>query len=120
MSLEEKIDYIGGTDWFFRPGVPRLGVPSFRMADGPFGVRLTSPSTAMAAGIALAARGIRCWLSGRCELGRDSRARGITSARAGCDIYRAPMNGRNFEYYGEDPLSLAHRGRLHQGVQTRA
>jgi beta-glucosidase len=106
MSLEEKIDYIGGTDWFFIRAVPRLGVPAFRMADGPFGVRLTSPSTAMAAGIALAAT----WnpsLAERVgvELGRDSRSRGIHFLLApGVNIYRAPMNGRNFEYLGEDPL----------------
>ena len=109
MSLDEKIDYIGGTDWFFIRAVPRLGVPSFRMADGPFGVRLASPSTAMAAGIALAAT----WnpsLAQRVgvELGRDSRARGIHFLLApGVNIYRAPMNGRNFEYLGEDPLLAA-------------
>jgi beta-glucosidase len=122
MSLEEKIDYIGGTDWFFIRAVPRLGVPSFRMADGPFGVRLTSPSTAMAAGIALAAT----WnpsLAQRVgvELGRDSRARGIHFLLApGVNIYRAPMNGRNFEYLGEDPL-LASRiavGYI-EGVQSQ-
>ncbi len=106
MSLEEKVDYIGGTDWFFIRAVPRLGVPSLRMADGPFGVRLTSPSTAMAAGIALAST----WNPSLAEqvgveLGRDARARGIHFLLApGVNIYRAPMNGRNFEYFGEDPL----------------
>lgn len=106
MTVEEKVDYISGVDWFFIRAVPRLGVPSLRMADGPFGVRLTSPSTAMAAGIALAAT----WNTALAEqvgveLGRDSRARGIHFLLApGVNIYRAPMNGRNFEYLGEDPL----------------
>ena len=122
MSLEEKIDYVGGTDWFFIRAVPRLGVPSFRMADGPFGVRLGSPSTAMAAGIALAAT----WnpaLAERVgvELGRDSRARGIHFLLApGVNIYRAPMNGRNFEYLGEDPLLASRIGVGYiNGVQSQ-
>jgi beta-glucosidase len=106
MSLEEKVDYVGGTDWFFVRAVPRLGVPALRMADGPFGVRGTSPSTAMAAGIALAST----WNPTLAEtvgleIGRDARARGIHFLLGpGVNIYRAPMNGRNFEYFGEDPL----------------
>src|SRR5205807_2619830 len=39
MTLEEKIDLLGGVDGFFTRGVPRLNVPRFKMADGPFGVR---------------------------------------------------------------------------------
>jgi beta-glucosidase len=106
MTLEEKIDYIGGTDWFFVRAVPRLGVPALRMADGPFGVRSAAPATTMAAGIALAAT----WNPALAEkvgieLGRDSRSRGVHFLLApGVNIYRAPMNGRNFEYLGEDPF----------------
>src|SRR5258706_14731261 len=39
MTLEEKIDIIGGVDGFFIRGIPRLGVPRLKMADGPMGVR---------------------------------------------------------------------------------
>ena len=106
MTLEEKIDYIGGVDRFFIREVPRLGVPRLKMADGPVGVRNFGPATAMAAGIGLAAT----WdpaLAERIgvELGRDARAKGVHFLLApGVNIYRAPMNGRNFEYFGEDPL----------------
>src|SRR5512142_475297 len=55
MTLEEKIDYIGGHNSFYIRAIPRLGVPELKMADGPLGVRNYGPSTAYPAGIALAA-----------------------------------------------------------------
>src|SRR5207244_4825766 len=78
MTLEEKIDLLGGIDGFFIRGVPRLGVPRLKMADGPIGVRNYGPATTMAGGIALAAT----WnpaLAERVgsEIGRDARAKGV-------------------------------------------
>jgi beta-glucosidase len=105
MTLEEKVDLLGGVDGFYIRGVPRLGVPRLRMADGPLGVRNFGPATTMAGGIALAAT----WnpeLAERVgqEIGRDARAKGVHFLLGpGVNIYRAPMNGRNFEYLGEDP-----------------
>src|SRR3954469_14855293 len=55
MTLEEKIDYIGGYNAFYVRAVKRLGLPALKMADGPIGVRNYGPSTAYAGGIALAA-----------------------------------------------------------------
>ncbi|MDX6501526.1 MAG: beta-glucosidase [Blastocatellia bacterium] len=106
MTIEEKIDLIGGTDGFFIRGIPRLGLPRLKMADGPMGVRNFGPATAMAAGIGLAATW-NTMLAERVgtELGRDARAKGVHFLLApGVNIYRAPMNGRNFEYFGEDPF----------------
>jgi len=106
MTLEEKIDMLGGVDSFFVRGVPRLGVPRLKMADGPLGVRNYGPATTMAGGIALAAT----WnpeLAERVgtEIGRDARAKGVHFLLGpGVNIYRAPTNGRNFEYLGEDPF----------------
>src|SRR5882757_4511854 len=105
MTLEEKVDYIGGVDDFFIRGVPRLGVPRLKMADGPMGVRNFGPATAFPGGIALAATWDPTLAEkiGR-ELGRDARAKGVHFLLGpGVNIYRAPMNGRNFEYFGEDP-----------------
>jgi beta-glucosidase len=105
MTLEEKIDYIGGVDGFYVRAMPALGIPALRMADGPMGVRNDGPATAMAAGINLAAT----WdpeLAQRVgeQIGRDARAKGVNFLLGpGLNIYRAPMNGRNFEYFGEDP-----------------
>jgi beta-glucosidase len=109
MTVEEKIDYLGGVDNFYIRAVKRLGLPAFRMADGPFGVRNVGPSTTYPAGIGLAAS----WdvkLAGRvgAMIGRDARARGVHIMLApGVNIYRAPMCGRNFEYLGEDPFLAA-------------
>ncbi len=104
LTLEESIDMLGGMGFSTHP-VPRLGIPAFNMSDGPSGVRSPGPSTAYAAGIGLAAT----WDPelavevGR-QLGRDARARGSRYLLGpGVNIYRAPMNGRNFEYFGEDP-----------------
>src|SRR5437588_7347465 len=91
MTLEEKIDMLGGVDGFFIRGLARLGLPRLKMADGPIGVRNDGPATVMAAGIALAAT----WDSdlaqrvGR-EIGRDARAKGVHFLLGpGVNIYRA-------------------------------
>lgn len=100
----EAVDLVGGIGFATRP-IPRLGIPSLLMADGPSGIRFPGPSIAYAAGMGLAAS----WdpaLAERLgvELGRDSRARGVQFFLGpGVNVYRAPMNGRNFEYFGEDP-----------------
>ena len=122
MTLEEKIDLLSGVDGFFIRDVPRLNLPRLKMADGPIGVRNFGPATAMAGGIALAAT----WnpaLAERvgAEIGRDARAKGVHFLLGpGVNIYRAPMNGRNFEYFGEDPF-LASRMAVGyiKGVQSQ-
>jgi beta-glucosidase len=122
MTLEEKIDLVGGVDGFFIRDIPRLNWPRLKMADGPVGVRNFGPATAFAGGITLTAT----WnpvLAERVgtELGRDSRAKGVHFLLApGVNINRAPMNGRNFEYFGEDPF-LASRIAVSyiKGVQSQ-
>jgi beta-glucosidase len=124
MTIEEKIGLIGGAGSLFDiRGIPRLNVPSMTAADGPFGVRNFTRTNVYAGGIALAAS----WntdLAQRIgtQLGRDARSRGVHFYLApGVNIYRAPQNGRNFEYYGEDPY-LAGRtaAALISGVQSQS
>jgi beta-glucosidase len=106
MTLEEKIDYLGGDRGFYIRAVPRLGIPEIKMSDGPAGVRNWGPSTAYPAPIALAATfdpaaAERVGAS----IGRDARARGVHILLApGVNIQRGPLAGRNFEYLGEDPF----------------
>jgi beta-glucosidase len=122
MTLEEKIDYIGGIDDFYIRPIPRLNIPTLRMSDGPMGVHDYGLTTAYPAGIALAAS----WdadLAHRVgtAMGKDARARGVNIILApGMNIYRAPMCGRNFEYLGEDPF-LASRMAvgLVEGIQSQ-
>ena len=84
MTLEEKIDLLGGVDLFGVRGVPRLGVPSLTAADGPFGVRNFTRTTVIAGGPALAAT----WNSELAQrigaqLGRDARPDGRRRAASG-------------------------------------
>jgi beta-glucosidase len=122
MTLDEKVDYVGGADGFYVRAIPRLGLPAFRMADGPFGVRNVGPATTYAAGIALAAS----WdpalaRSVGASIGRDARARGVQIMLApGVNLYRAPMCGRNFEYFGEDPFLAARTAVAYiEGLQSQ-
>jgi beta-glucosidase len=109
MTTDEKIDLIGGDTPFRTHAIARLNIPYFQMTDGPVGAHIPAPTVAYAAGIGLAAT----WdpeLAERLgrELGRDARSRGaVFLLGPGVNIYRAPMNGRNFEYFGEDPFLAA-------------
>jgi beta-glucosidase len=106
MTTDEKIEIIGGMNDFYTRPIPRLGIPSLRMSDGPMGVHDFGLTTAYPAGIALAAS----WDVALAErfgasMGKDARARGVNFILGpGMNICRAPMNGRNFEYFGEDPF----------------
>src|SRR4030081_3036896 len=122
MTEEEKIEIIGGISDFYTRPIPRLEIPSLRMSDGPMGVHVYGLTTAYPAGIALAAS----WdvdLAQRfgAAMGRDARARGVhVILGPGMNIYRAPMNGRNFEYFGEDPYLAARMAvSLIQGIQAQ-
>ena len=122
MTLEEKIDYLGGINDYYLRAIPRLGLPELKMSDGPLGVHNYGVSTTYPAGIALAAT----WdpeLASRVggSLGKDARARGVHFVLGpGMNIYRAPMCGRNFEYYGEDPYLASQMAvALIKGVQGR-
>jgi beta-glucosidase len=120
MTLEEKLEIIGGINDLDTRPIPRLGIPSLRMSDATMGVHDYGLTTAYPAAIALAAS----WdvdLAQRfgTAMGKDARARGVHFILGpGMNIYRAPMNGRNFEYFGEDPF-LASRVAVSviQGIQ---
>jgi len=104
MTLEEKIDMLGGTGFATKPNA-RLGIPELRMTDGPLGVRMDK-STAFPSGINLAAT----WNPALVEkighaLGREVKAHDAHVLLAPCvNIARIPNGGRNFESFGEDPF----------------
>jgi beta-glucosidase len=122
LSLEQKIDLIGGEDSMFIRAEPSVGFPRLKMSDGPYGIRTWGPDTAYAAGISLAAS----WDPDLVQrtgvsIAQDARARGVNFLLGpGVNIYRAPMNGRNFEYFGEDPYLSAHTAVPYiEGVQSQ-
>ena len=106
MTLQEKVDFIGGTKSFYIRGIERLGIPEIRMADGPVGVRNPGPSTAYPASITLAASFDKN-LAKRVgdAIGCEARSKNVhIMLGPAMNIHRAPFCGRNFEYLGEDPF----------------
>lgn len=122
MTLEEKVAILHAQSKFSSAGVPRLGIPEVWCTDGPHGIRpevlwdewdqagwTNDSCTAFPALTCLAAT----WnpemsaLYGK-SIGEEARYREKDILLGpGVNIYRTPLNGRNFEYMGEDPyLSL--------------
>ncbi|RPI61683.1 MAG: hypothetical protein EHM44_08205, partial [Ignavibacteriales bacterium] len=104
MTLEEKIEMLGGTG-FETKAIERLGIPPLNMADGPLGVRWDN-STALPSGILLGATWNPEIVT---EFGKvlatETKAKGRHVILAPCvNIARIPMGGRNFESFGEDPF----------------
>jgi len=110
MTLEEKISMLAGTELWYSTGIPRLGIPAFRMADGPNGVRgvwskMSPTAAATPVGIALGAT----WNPDLVEKIGNVLADEVKD-KAGhillaptVNIHRTPIAGRNFECLSEDP-----------------
>ena len=105
LTLEQKIDLLGGIDGMYTRPMPAIDLPRFKMSDASVGVRTWGPTTAYASGASLAAS----WDTELARkvgeaLGRDARARSVNFLLGpGVNIARSPLNGRNFEYLSEDP-----------------
>ena len=118
MTLEEKVKVLHAQSKFSSAGVPRLGIPDLWCTDGPHGIRpevlwdeweqagwTNDSCVAFPALTCLAAT----WseemsaLYGK-SIGEEARYREKDVLLGpGVNIYRTPLNGRNFEYMGEDP-----------------
>ena len=135
MTLDEKIRVIHAQSKFSSAGVPRLGFPDFWTDDGPHGVRpdvlwdeweqagQTNDSCVAFPALTCLAATWNPQLSliyGE-SLGEEALYRGKNMILGpGVNIYRTPLNGRNFEYMGEDPY-LASRMVVPyiQGLQSK-
>ncbi|MDT5175033.1 MAG: beta-glucosidase [Mycobacterium sp.] len=96
------------------PGIARLGVPALLMSDAGLGVtnpgfRPGDAATALPAGLALAASfNPALARAAGSVIGAEARSRGLNVQLAGAmNLARDPRNGRNFEYFSEDPLLSA-------------
>jgi len=118
LSIEEKIAMCHAQSKFSSSGVPRLGIPALWMSDGPHGIRAemnwddwnyanwtNDYITAFPALTCLAATfNPSLSLEYGISLGEEARYRKKDVLLGpGVNIYRTPLNGRNFEYMGEDP-----------------
>ncbi len=107
-----------GTATGYLPGIDRLGIPEYRLVDGPLGVRAEGRrATAFPASIAVAAT-FDPDLARRkaAAMAREARALGQDGLLApGVNLIRVPHCGRNFEYYSEDPVVAS---RLAAGAVT--
>jgi beta-glucosidase len=122
LTLEQKIELLGGIDHMFTHAVPAIDLPRLKMSDASLGIRTWGPTTAYAGGVALAATWDPSFARKLGEsLGRDARARGVNFLLGpGVNIARSPLNGRNFEYFSEDPfLNAALVVPYIEGVQSQ-
>ena len=139
MSLQEKIAIIHAQSKFSSPGVARLGIPGIWCTDGPHGIRpevlwdewnqagwTNDSCIAFPALTCLAAtwNTDMSYLYG-VSIGEEARYRNKDVLLGpGVNIYRTPLNGRNFEYMGEDPCLASKmvvpyvKGVQEQGVAT--
>jgi beta-glucosidase len=132
LTLDEKAALTAGVDMWSTASIPRLGIPSVRLTDGPNGARGTRPgpagptATCVPCGSALGAT----WDPDLVErvgalVGREARAMGARVLLAPTvNVHRSPLAGRNFECYSEDPLLAGRvaaayvRGAQSRGVAT--
>jgi beta-glucosidase len=131
MTLDEKLTLLEGaqeaasTNQFeagYLPGIPRLGIPSLRLADGPPGVATSKPSTGMTStmGVAATFSTKDAWENGT-VIGRDARDLGVDVVlEPFVNIDRDPAWGRAFNTFGEDPLLTGQTGASEiSGIQSQ-
>jgi len=128
LTIDEKINLIGGHDFFFAEGVKKYNIPRLYMSDATQGIHIRrelpgqlEKSTAFPCPILMAAT----WNPALTQkiatsVGEECRAGGIHVLLApGMNIYRISQNGRNFEYFGEDPyLTSRHIENYVVGIQN--
>src|SRR5512135_110418 len=110
LTLDEKISMLAGSGLWYSTGIPRLGIPAFRMADGPNGVRgiwseMSPTSAATPVGTALGATWNPALVKkiGSVLADEVKDKNGNILLAPTVNIPRTPIAGRNFECFSEDP-----------------
>lgn len=134
MTLEEKAAFLSGKNEWQSRAIPRLGIPSIFLSDGPHGLRKQAgagdhlglnpslPATCFPTAATVA----NSWDEELGQeigkaLGEEARALGVNVLLGpGLNIKRSPLCGRNFEYFSEDPyLSGKMAASYVQGIQSK-
>lgn len=133
MTAEEKAALVSGTDFMYTNPIPRLGIPSLCMSDGPHGLRKqigegdngisqSEPATAFPTAAATASG----WNPENTRrmgaaIAEECRYYGVqTLLGPGVNLKRNPLCGRNFEYFSEDPYLAGVMGAAEvEGVQSK-
>ena len=132
LTVEEKAALVSGTDFMYTNPIPRLGVPSLRMSDGPHGLRLQKEGgdngvseSEPATSFPTAATTASSWNPENTRkmgeaIAQECRYYGVhTLLGPGVNIKRNPLCGRNFEYFSEDPLLAGVMGAAEvEGIQS--
>lgn len=133
LTVEEKAALVSGTNFMYTNPIPRLGIPSLCMSDGPHGLRKqiregdngvsrSEPATAFPTAAATASS----WNPDNTRrmgeaIAVECRYYGVhTLLGPGVNLKRNPLCGRNFEYFSEDPLLAGVMGAAEaEGVQSK-
>jgi beta-glucosidase len=121
MTLEEKVDLLGGDEFMTKPNV-RLGIPVLVMSDGPLGPSRRGRSTNYSSMVNLAATfDVDLMRTVAENIGEETRVMGCNMLLAPMPtIARVPHGGRAFECFGEDPYLAARMTVAHvKGVQSK-
>ena len=133
LTVEEKAALVSGTNFMYTNPIPRLGIPSLRMSDGPHGLRKqiregdngvsrSEPATAFptAAATASSRNPDNTRRMGE-AIAVECRYYGVhTLLGPGVNLKRNPLCGRNFEYFSEDPFLAGVMGAAEaEGVQSK-
>jgi len=131
MTLNEKIVLIHGThedpavyqgQAGYLGGIPRLGIPGLRFADGPPGVLTRVPSQGETATMGVAATfSVKDAGENGVVIGREDRANGIdVSLQPFVNIDRDLEFGRGYNTFGEDPFLTSEMGAAEiRGIQSQ-
>lgn len=118
LTLDEKIGFLTGKDFWYLPELSRLNLPSIMLTDGPHGLRkqvgesdhvglnASAKSTCFPTASLLASTWDTVLLEqvGK-ALGNECKTEQVSVLLGpGANIKRHPLCGRNFEYFSEDPL----------------
>lgn len=133
MTLEEKASLLSGANFWNTKEVPRLGIPSIMLTDGPHGLRkqggrsdhlglnASVPATCFPTAITLAASWDTDLLHRvGAAIGNEAAAEGVSVLLGpGLNIIRNPLGGRTFEYFSEDPyVSGVLASHMVRGIQS--